>query len=212
MALVIMAVATQGASVGQLQIALRPLQRLDRGLLVDTEHNRLVGRCHVEANDVGRLSGELRIVALAPGLAAVEIDLAAPAESARYIARARPSAPRRSAAPSSGRSRRAAAYPERQDAVARRHTVLRLRAGRALVSSPARPYRAYRPRHRLTVRGIAPHSRAIERVERPAPPATRSAPETRRAAASSALAPEPQAPCDPSASAELLCFGNHPNR
>ena len=37
---VIMALARQGASVWQLQIALRPLQRLDRRFFIDTEDNR----------------------------------------------------------------------------------------------------------------------------------------------------------------------------
>src|SRR6516225_7343438 len=39
--LVIVALAAQGAPVRRLQIALRPLQRLDRRLLINTENNRL---------------------------------------------------------------------------------------------------------------------------------------------------------------------------
>ena len=42
--LVIVALAGQGAPVGQLQIALRPLQCLDRRLLIDAQNNRLGGR------------------------------------------------------------------------------------------------------------------------------------------------------------------------
>ena len=43
-ALVVMAMAGQRAAVRQLQIALRPLQRLDRGLLVDAEDDRVLRR------------------------------------------------------------------------------------------------------------------------------------------------------------------------
>jgi hypothetical protein len=39
--------------------------------------------------------------------------------------------------------------------------------GRGLSVKPAKPSRANRPRHRLTVRGIVPTVRAIDRVERP---------------------------------------------
>src|SRR6516165_5477387 len=73
--LVVMALAGQGASVRQLQIALCPLQRLDRGLLVDTQDNRLGRRINVKADHVGRLRGELRVVALAPGLPRSQIDV-----------------------------------------------------------------------------------------------------------------------------------------
>src|SRR4029450_10029816 len=40
-ALVIMALATQGPAVREFQITLRPLQRLDRGLLVDADDDRV---------------------------------------------------------------------------------------------------------------------------------------------------------------------------
>ena len=43
MPLVIVALAGQGPAVRQLQIALRPLQRLDRKLFVGAKNNRLVG-------------------------------------------------------------------------------------------------------------------------------------------------------------------------
>jgi hypothetical protein len=73
-ALVVVAVPGQRAPVRQLQVALRPLQRLDRGLLVDADDNGLVGRRHVETNDIGGLGGELRVLALAPAFAAAQID------------------------------------------------------------------------------------------------------------------------------------------
>ena len=41
--LVVAAVASQGTSIRQLQIALRPFQCLNRRLLVDAENNRLGG-------------------------------------------------------------------------------------------------------------------------------------------------------------------------
>ena len=74
-ALVIVAVAGQRPAVGELQIALRPLQRLDRGLLVDADDDRVLRRRHVEPDHVGGLGDELGIVALAPGLAPGEVDL-----------------------------------------------------------------------------------------------------------------------------------------
>src|SRR4249920_1563322 len=73
--LIVVAVSRQRASVRQLQIALRALQRLDRWFLVDTYDDGIVGRRHVEADHIGSLAGELRIIALAPALATAEIDL-----------------------------------------------------------------------------------------------------------------------------------------
>jgi hypothetical protein len=70
----------QGTSIGQLEIPLRPLQRLDRGLFVDAEHNGLFGRSDIEADDVGGFGREVRVVVLAPGLASLEIDPVAPQE------------------------------------------------------------------------------------------------------------------------------------
>jgi hypothetical protein len=72
---VIMALAGQGASVRQLQIALRPLQCLDRRLLVDTENNRLGGRINVETDHIGGFRGKFGVVALAPGLAGGKVDI-----------------------------------------------------------------------------------------------------------------------------------------
>jgi hypothetical protein len=46
--LVVVTLAGQGASVRQLQIALRTLQRQDRRLFVDTENNRLGGRIDIK--------------------------------------------------------------------------------------------------------------------------------------------------------------------
>ena len=73
--LVIVALAGQGASVRELQVALRPLQRLDRRLLIDTENDRLGRRVDIETDHVGRFRRELRVIALAPGLAGSQIDV-----------------------------------------------------------------------------------------------------------------------------------------
>jgi hypothetical protein len=75
MPLVIMALAGQGASVRELQIALRPLQRLDRRLLIDAENHRLGRRVDIKTDHVGRFGRERRIIALAPGLARRQIDM-----------------------------------------------------------------------------------------------------------------------------------------
>src|SRR5262249_5295698 len=73
--LVIVALAGQGASVRELQVALRPLQRLDRRLLIDTENDRLGRRIDIEPDHVGRFRREFRVIALAPGFAGSQIDV-----------------------------------------------------------------------------------------------------------------------------------------
>ena len=45
--------ACQRAAVGQLEIALRPFQRLDRGLLVHRQHQCTVGWIKVQPHDLG---------------------------------------------------------------------------------------------------------------------------------------------------------------
>src|SRR6478736_7414665 len=80
MPLVIVALAGQGAAIGQLQITLRSLQSLDRGLLVHTQHNSLRRRGDVKANDIGGFGRKVRVVALTPGLASCEVNLVAAQE------------------------------------------------------------------------------------------------------------------------------------
>src|SRR5262249_23644094 len=75
MSLVVMGLAGQRAPIGQLEIALRPLQRLDRRLLVHRQHQRAVGRVKIEPDNLRRLGCEGRVVALAPGLAGRKVDL-----------------------------------------------------------------------------------------------------------------------------------------
>ena len=61
---VVVALAGQGAPVGQFQIALRPLQRLDRWLLIDAQHNGPLGRSDVEPDKNLRLTfQEKRVLA-----------------------------------------------------------------------------------------------------------------------------------------------------
>src|SRR6476659_10429332 len=68
-ALVVVAMSRQCASVRQLQIALRALERLDRWFFVDAQNDRVLRRRQVETDNIGGLVGELWVVALAPALA-----------------------------------------------------------------------------------------------------------------------------------------------
>jgi hypothetical protein len=80
MPLVIVALAGQGAAIGQLQITLRSLQSLDRGPLVHAQHNGLRGRGDIEADNIRGLGRKVRVVALTPGLASREVNLVAAQE------------------------------------------------------------------------------------------------------------------------------------
>ena len=71
---VVVRLAGHGAPVRQLQIALGAFERLNGRLFVDGEHNGVVGRRHVEPDDVRGLGGEFGIVALTPGSAAGKVD------------------------------------------------------------------------------------------------------------------------------------------
>jgi hypothetical protein len=73
--LVVVTLTGQSRAVRKLQLSLGALQRLDRGLLIDADDDRVLGRRHVQTDHVGGLGGELRIVALAPGFAPGEVDL-----------------------------------------------------------------------------------------------------------------------------------------
>ena len=78
---IVMAVSGEGAAVLELEIALRPFQGLDVRLLVDREHESALGRIKIEADDLRGLGDEIGIVALAPGLPPVEVDLLGPQEA-----------------------------------------------------------------------------------------------------------------------------------
>ena len=74
-ALIVMTSARQRPAVGQLQIALSALQRLDRRLLVYANHHRVLGWRQAKTDHIGGLGSELRIGALAPGFAPRKINL-----------------------------------------------------------------------------------------------------------------------------------------
>ena len=76
-----MGLAVERAAIGQLEITLRPLERLDRRLLIDRKHDRMVGRIEVEPDDVGGLGGELGVAREAPGFAPGEVDPLRPQEA-----------------------------------------------------------------------------------------------------------------------------------
>ena len=61
--LVIVTMSGQRPPVRKLQIALGALQRLDRGLFVNADDDRVLGRCQVEPDHIGGLGDELGIIA-----------------------------------------------------------------------------------------------------------------------------------------------------
>ena len=79
-AFVVVGKAGERTAVGQLEVTLRALERLDRRLLVDREHDRVLRRRQVEPDDVGGLDGELGIGGAAPGFASRKIDPLHPQE------------------------------------------------------------------------------------------------------------------------------------
>jgi len=75
MALVFVCKASEGSTVGQANPALRPLQRLNAGLLIHTEHQRVLGRVQIEPNHISRFAAELRIGAYTPALPASQTQM-----------------------------------------------------------------------------------------------------------------------------------------
>jgi hypothetical protein len=69
--LLVVVLASQRPAIGQLQITLRPLQRLDRRLFIDTGDDRIMRRGQVQADNIGSLGHELRVLALALGFTAL---------------------------------------------------------------------------------------------------------------------------------------------
>ena len=126
---VVVALAGQGASVRQLQIALRPLQGLDRRLFVDTENNRLGGRIDIEADHIGGFRRERWVVAFAPGFAGGKVDivLAQEAPDVLNVHVAQRLGQQRTRPP--GIALRWRLRQKRQDALVRRLAVDRLLAG-----------------------------------------------------------------------------------
>ena len=114
MALVLVGEAGERPAVGQPELALGTLERLDRRLLVDREHDRVLRRREVEPDDVGGLGGELGVGRRAPGLPpGRSIVGRRTRQTYRALTSPRSSA---TAARSNGRSPRAAARRARQDA------------------------------------------------------------------------------------------------
>src|ERR1700739_4646288 len=68
MAFVFVCKAGERSTVGQADPALRPLQRLDAGLLIEAEQQRVLRRVKVDPNDNSRFAAELRIGADTPAL------------------------------------------------------------------------------------------------------------------------------------------------
>src|SRR5215471_4149555 len=73
-ALIVVAMPRQGAPIGQFEIALCALERLDRGLLIDTKNDGIRRGRQIETDNIGCFCRKLRIVALAPTLAPTQID------------------------------------------------------------------------------------------------------------------------------------------
>ena len=71
---VLVRLAVERAAIGQLEVALGAFQRLDRRLLIDREHDRMVRRRQVQADDGGGLGREFGVGRNAPGPAAGEVD------------------------------------------------------------------------------------------------------------------------------------------
>jgi hypothetical protein len=163
-ALVVVTMTGQSSAVGQLQIPLGTLQGLDRGLFVDTGDDRVLRRGHVESAALATNSGSLLS----------HQDLR-PARSIFWRRRKRqtccsctsPSAaaispPVQRANPAGGGRSRTARIRLPVSAL-----YFGTEPGRGLSARPDSPSRLKRPRHRLTVRGMVPTVRAIDRVERP---------------------------------------------
>src|SRR5262249_16999381 len=71
----VMAMTGERPASGELQVSLRPLQRLDRRLFVDTDDDGVLRRRDIEPNDIGGFGGEFGIVAFAPGFTPRKVDL-----------------------------------------------------------------------------------------------------------------------------------------
>lgn len=64
--LIVVRLAGERGSVRQLEIALGALQGLDRRLLIDGKHDRVLGRRHGEADNLGRFRHKIGVIAFAP--------------------------------------------------------------------------------------------------------------------------------------------------
>ena len=174
MPLVIVALSGQGASVRQLQITLRPLQRLDRRFLIDAHDNRIVGRRHIEADHIGGLlanSGSLLSHQL---LRPARSIFCLRSERQTYCTSTSPKAfaingPFQRAKPlGGGRSRTARMRLSVGLAVDRRRT------GPQQILQPIEAFAGKAPPPQADRRGVVSNSRAISRVAARRLPPTRS--------------------------------------
>jgi hypothetical protein len=83
--LVFMALATDCPAVGQPQVALRPFQSLDAGLLIHAKNNRVLRRIQIETNYLRGLRGKFRVRANAPASAPLELNAVAAQEAPHLI-------------------------------------------------------------------------------------------------------------------------------
>src|SRR5271165_7028805 len=74
-ALVFVSKTSQCATVGQADPALCPLQSLNAGLFIYTEHQRVLRRVQVKPDDIGSLAAELRISAHTPALPTLKMQV-----------------------------------------------------------------------------------------------------------------------------------------
>ena len=127
-----------------LDVAAGSFERLDRGFLVDAEHQGIVRRVQVQANHVGGLGGKLGVRADAPGAVALQLDAFfaqhAPHRIIRHVQRQRQGAtvPTR---PAHGRRH----LQLRQDSIAQLNAVLRGLAGPGLIAKPGNTARSKAP-------------------------------------------------------------------
>src|SRR5262245_48918129 len=99
----------QATTVGQFQIALRALERLDRWFFIHADHDRVLRGRKVETDDIGGFGGKIGIVTFAPALASSQIDLL-PAQEASHIVYVDVAEPRRPDRRSSGHAPPVLAY------------------------------------------------------------------------------------------------------
>jgi hypothetical protein len=78
---VTVAESVHGLPVGQAQIALRPLQSLNRGFLIDSEHQCIRWRIQIKTHYIGGFGTELGIRADAPTPAPLEADIVPPEDA-----------------------------------------------------------------------------------------------------------------------------------
>src|SRR5215831_12884684 len=205
MPLVIVALAGQGAAIGQLQITQRSLQSLDRGLLVHAQHNGLRGRGDIEADNIRGFGRKVRVVALTPGLAAARSILWLRRNRQTYWTSTSPSAPASRgpvqranplpAAACPAASESACQWPSYRSAAYPVAACLAALQGLGRHSDAAKGWQsAAGPQLPWRSSGCCAHP----------PPTELSAPASNRAATSSASDSTPQAPCDLSSKGGLL--------